>query len=411
MARLVYLHQYFCKPTMNGGVRSYEFAKRLAADGYDVHVITSDRVSEFHGWRTEQVDGFTVHWISVKYHNSFGFLSRVLAFLRFSLLSSVRALGLRADLNFATSTPLTIALPALMCRFVRGTPYVFEVRDLWPEVPIKLGYLKGAFPIWLARTLERLAYKNASAVVALSPDMVRGVVAQGSKPEKVFLIPNASDTALLRLANSDGVAEFWRQRSLDPLVQNIVVYTGTLGRVNKVSYLVDVAAASASLSSAENTRFVVFGDGAEREEIIQYAEKLGVLGNNFFVFSPVKKSELALVLAGSKLSLSLVDNIPVLWGNSANKFFDAFAAGVPIGINHGGWQADVINEYCCGLVLETFPGAAAISIDSFLSDPDRLEKAKNASVFLGGNIYARDKLYSDFLSVINGCLPRVKLQS
>lgn len=405
MTRIVYLHQYFCKPTMNGGVRSYEFARRLSLDGYDVHVITTDRDNSFKGWRSEEFDGFTIHWVSVKYNNKLGFFLRLWAFLRFSLLSLLKVISLKADLNIATSTPLTIAIPVLFAKLYKGTPYVFEVRDLWPAVPVELGYLNNKILIALARMLEWLAYSNASAVIALSPDMVKGVIARNISSDKVHLVPNASDVELLRNVDAFSVTSFWEKYGISHHASNIVVYTGTLGRVNKVSYLVDVASKSMELSGAINIKYVVFGDGAEKDSIIAYAEKLGVLNKSFFVFSPVQKSQLAFVLAGAKLSLSLVDNIPILWGNSANKFFDAFAAGIPIGINHAGWQADVINEHSCGVVLSHDAVVAASQIVTFLNDPAKVTHACAASAQLGDRNYNRAHLYSRFVSVIRQSMP------
>jgi glycosyltransferase involved in cell wall biosynthesis len=309
-------------------------------------------------------------------------------------------LQLKTDINFATSTPLTIVLPALVAKFLRRTPYVFEVRDLWPEIPIALGFLKGRAAIFFAKKLAGLAYKHASKIVVLSRDMGKGVLIYGDYEKKMVLIPNASDVALLRTKDENAVLSFWQQRNLDSRNASLVVYTGTLGRVNQVGYLVDLAAESC-IKQADNIKFVVFGDGAEKEIIIKAAKDKKVWNDNFFLFSPVSKKELAYVLGGASLSISLVDNIPILWGNSANKFFDAFAAGVPVGVNHGGWQAEVIQEFSCGLVLDYNVAESAKSLLSFLSDKDRLVQAKVQSARLGDNVYSRDVLYDQLRTVFS----------
>ena len=176
---------------MNGGIRSYEFAKRLAGSGHQVVVITSDKENEFSGWKVEAIDGFEVHWVSAKYDNSFGFVKRLWAFFKFLVFASIRICQIKSDKLFATSTPLTIAVPALIYKLVKRKPYVFEVRDVWPEVPIALGVIKNKLLIKFTYALEKLAYKHAEHIIALSPDMQRSVL-QRSASTAVSVIPNAS---------------------------------------------------------------------------------------------------------------------------------------------------------------------------------------------------------------------------
>ncbi|HHX8492643.1 TPA: glycosyltransferase WbuB, partial [Vibrio diabolicus] len=94
--KIIYLHQYFKKPSMSGGVRSYEFAKRMVNDGHEVIMITSDTVNDFSGWRVESFEGIQIHWVSVKYDNKFGFVQRILSFLKFILLSSFHILKINS---------------------------------------------------------------------------------------------------------------------------------------------------------------------------------------------------------------------------------------------------------------------------------------------------------------------------
>ena len=144
--RIIYLHQYFNTPNMSGGTRSYEMARRLVDRGHEVHMVTSSRDGKpsgrhARGW-TETVEaGIQVHWCSVPYSNHMSSRRRLGAFAKFSRLAARKATALRGDVVFATSTPLTIALPAVYAARRRSIPMVFEVRDLWPEMPIAVGAL------------------------------------------------------------------------------------------------------------------------------------------------------------------------------------------------------------------------------------------------------------------------------
>ena len=155
--KIVYLHQCVVTPDMPGGTRSYEMGRRLVEAGHEVHMITSDqsgRIGASEGWRFTEEAGIHVHWTTVPYGNEMPYGERIKAFFLFAWRSAREAARVGGDLVFATSTPLTIALPAVYAAKRCGIPMVFEVRDLWPAVPIALGALKNPLSRRLARRLE-----------------------------------------------------------------------------------------------------------------------------------------------------------------------------------------------------------------------------------------------------------------
>ena len=163
--KITYLHQYFNNLSMAGGTRSYEMARRLVAMGHEVTVITSWREPHKNSsWFESNESGIKVYWLPVVYSNNMGFLQRVIAFIKFAFFSAVKASSIESDIVFASSTPLTIALPAVFSSFRLRVPMVFEVRDLWPDMPIAMGILKNPFLIYLAKLLEVWAYRNSSAI-------------------------------------------------------------------------------------------------------------------------------------------------------------------------------------------------------------------------------------------------------
>src|SRR5690554_1131687 len=167
--KIIYLHQYFNTPQMSGGTRSYEMARRMVAAGHEVHMLTSYRDSDAleRGWFHSEESGIQVHWYPVPYSNHMGFMQRVKAFLAFALAARKKAIELEGDIIFATSTLLTIALPAVAASRKKKVPLVVEVRDLWPEMPIAMGAIKSPVLRYLAHKLARWAYRNSAAVVAL----------------------------------------------------------------------------------------------------------------------------------------------------------------------------------------------------------------------------------------------------
>lgn len=389
--RVVYLHQYFNTPEMSGGTRSYEMARRLVEAGHEVEMVTSDRdpARAGSGWRIECVDGIRVHWLPVPYGNRMGKARRIRAFLRFALGAARRAASLDGNVVFATSTPLTIALPGAWAAWRRGVPMVFEVRDLWPEMPIAVGALRNSGVQFLARALERWAYRRSARVVALSPAMAEGVAAAGVAASRIAVVPNAADLDLFDVPDSAG--EAFLERHPDLPEGPLVVYAGALGRINGVGYLVEMAGAMAGIDPSVG--FLVAGDGREREEVLRRARQLGVLGRGFHWTPPLPKAEVPALLSASTVASSLVIDLKPAWKNSANKFFDALAAGRPVLINYGGWQAELLRETGAGLVLPPGqPVRAARLLHDLLSSPTRVREMGRAARRLAEERFGRDRL-------------------
>jgi glycosyltransferase involved in cell wall biosynthesis len=400
--RILYLHQYFCPPSAPGPSRSYEFARRLIANGHQVRMITSSAALEEQYQHTRQakeveIAGIPTVVIHVPYANAFGYNARIRAFLRFAVLASFEAMRWPADVVFATSTPLTIALPGVCAARRQRIPMVFEVRDLWPEIPIAIGALKGQFPIAAARWLERFAYKHSVQIVALSPGMRDGIVRTGYPENRVHIIPNAADLDLFDVPPERG-QRFRRQFGW---LQDrpLVAYTGAIGRANGVDYLARLAAVVQKI--APEVRFLVIGEGGEKRKVQETAKNLGVLGQNFFMMEGMPKVEMPAVLSAADLASSVFIELPELWANSANKFFDALASGTPVAINYRGWQAELLKETEAGIVLDArdIEGAAK-SLVQVLEDQSWLDRAGLAARRLAEERFSRDMLAKQLEAVL-----------
>lgn len=388
--RIVYLHQYFLTPEMPGGTRSYEMARRLVAAGHEVHMITSDqRPSSGGAWRETDEAGIRVHWARVPYDNKMSFGRRLVAFARFAWMASRRAAALRGDVIFATSTPLTIAIPALVASSIRRVPFVFEVRDLWPDVPIALGAIRNPVAVRLARWLEALAYRRASHVVALAPGMRDDIIAKGIPAAKVSVIPNGCD---LDVFGQGGDARAVRDTHSWLGERRLVLFAGTIGLVNGVAYLVDVAREVKALDAG--IRFALLGAGRERESVRDLAERAGVLGVNLFMHDPVPKRRLADWLAAADMAVALFTGPRVVWKDAVqNKFFDALAAGKPIANNFDGWQSRIAAEAGVGLILDPKDaGAAARQLVHALNDAKWLAEVPARARRLAEGEFSRDRL-------------------
>ncbi len=398
--RIIYLHQYFVTPDQPYGTRSYEFGKRLVSNGHDVTMISTDFLGIYPdatGWIEASVDGMRVFRYPYRYSNEMGLFSRLSAFLKFARQAGKKAAQIGGDVVFASSTPLTIAIPGVRAAKKGRIPLVFEVRDLWPRLPIALGVLRNPLLKFLARRLEKYAYKNSERIVALCPGMKRGIVSTGYPEERVRVIPNCCDFDLFDAPpdRADALRREFSWLGSRPLV----TYTGTVGLANDVQYLVKLAAAVLPIDP--EIRFLVVGDGREKEAVRRLAAECGVLDRNFFLLPSMPKMEIVSVFAASTLPTVTLANFKELEDNSSNKFFDGLAAGKPVAINYGGWEADLLRKHDCGIVLDPdrIPEAALL-LTRRLGDPDWLRSAGRRARELGRRSFDRDTLAGQLESVL-----------
>ncbi len=400
--KLLYLHQYFLTADEPGATRSYETAKRLVARGHRVEVITSDQKAAVtdhsnSDWHTKNIDGVNVHSIRVPYNNDMNFSQRMRAFGEFALKAGSYGSALDYDLVFATSTPLTIAIPAVRLSRIRAVPMVFEVRDLWPQVPIEIGALRNPLLRRAAMRLEKYAYDNASAIVGLSPGITASIL-ERFPHAAVETISNACDTDLFSPAETIR-AHNYESRSGELPQKSLIVYAGTFGDANGVEYAVHVAKELERI--APDVALLLIGSGKNYTMVRELASQLGLLDKSVFVRESVPKKEMPHILSTAVLALSLFIDLPVLETNSANKFFDALASGTPVAINYGGWQAELINRTGCGLVLPpSEPENAALMIASFLEDESRVRDAGVAASQLAETDFSRDALVDKLAALL-----------
>src|SRR5690606_27965494 len=233
-------------------------------------------------------------------------------FFKFLWFAIFRLLKLKADVVLATSTPLTIGIPALIKKWFGKTPFIFEVRDVWPEAVIAIGAIKNKWLQKLLYRLEKLIYKNAIAIVPLSTDMQKSIVSRYPqfKEKADIVIENIAEINRFQsnpeTVDLDGIIGFQPRFS--------VLYAGTFGKVNGIHKVIELA--EKTLSIDKELVYILIGSGAEKENITQLAKDKRVLNKNVFILNPISKRELPLWYNAVSMGSSFVIDIPELWRNS-----------------------------------------------------------------------------------------------
>ena len=386
---------------MFGGTRSYEIARRLVLAGHSVMMLTTDRSRGScpkKRWHITRESDIEVHWLSVPYSNNMGYFSRIIAFAKFMFAPVWRSRNFQPDIVLASSTPLTIAVPGVIISKWRNIPFVFEVRDLWPEIPIALGIIKNPVFVFLSQKLADFAYNNSDSVIALSPQMEEGVKNRGTG-KYVKTITNGSDTNIF-LPNREKSNAFREQYGISKTC-TLITYAGTFGLVNGVSYIVQLA------KKFENDGTVVFllvGNGRDKDKVIDLADKIGCLNKNLFWIDNIPKEEMPNALAATDIAFSTIIPIKELEANSANKVFDGMASGCCIAINHKGWLKELLEENDTGISLSVDLDKAYIELQELIRDSDKLRLFKNNARKLAEKRFSHDILAKDVMAVLEKSL-------
>lgn len=372
MKKILYLHQYFNTYEMNGSTRSLEISKAFIEEGYEVEMITATRSNqkEF----PSNYLGINIKWINAPYGNELSFYMRILMFFKYVYKASYYSLTKDYDLIYCTSTPLTIGIPALLSNFFRNKKFIFEARDIWPEIPVAMKIIKNKWLILCLRKLASLCYDKSEFIITLSVDMKSEILKNYNiKTNKIIIAENGSKSTFF-IENDNFKSQFIKKHKL-PVNSKILLYPGAFGYVNEVSYLAHLAN-----YFKEEISFVVIGSGIEKEKIKNIVKTNLTLNRNFFLLDPVPKKDIFDIISISDFLISTVADIPALNQNSANKFFDGLRAGKCVLINHGGWQQDFLESTESGVRLSRNLDKASKQLMNLIENPTKLEVLKKNSI-------------------------------
>ena len=346
--KVLYFHQHFSSPNGSTGIRSYGMSRCLIDRGHEVTLICGSYLGSdtglvgpfTKGQRRGVVDGIDVIELELAYANTDGFLKRSRTFFKYVLGGLKLVFTEKYDLVFATTTPLTAGILGIVARWFRSKPFVFEVRDLWPELPRAMGVITNPFILGLMSVLEWVSYHSAHHVIALSPGIAKGIEKRGITSDKISLVPNGCDLDIF-----DTEVKAWRPDMISD-TDLLVLFAGTHGIANGLDSVLDAASVLKSRGMHE-IKFLFLGQGKLKQSLIDRAIGEGL--DNVVFHEPVDKKRLAGLMSSTDIGLQILANIPVFYyGTSPNKFFDYISAGVPVLNNYPGWLAELIDDNGCG---------------------------------------------------------------
>lgn len=401
--KVLYFHQHFVTPKGAGAIRSYAMARKLIQQGHSVTMVCGSNMtgttglegSFQKGKRRGLVDGIDVIELDLAYSNSDGFLKRIWTFLLFAMRSVWIALTEKYDLVFATTTPLTAGIPGIFARWLRRKPFVFEVRDLWPELPREMGVINNPLVLWAMGVLEWVSYRSAHRLIGLSPGIVEGIKKCGVPADRIAMVPNGCDLDIF----TDS-AEPWRPAGVEES-DLMAVFAGTHGMANGLDAVLD-AAAELKNRGRGDIKFLLIGSGKLKPELMARAERDGL--DKVIFHEPVKKNELAGLMRATDMGMQILANVPAFYyGTSPNKFFDYIAAGVPVLNNYPGWLAEMIEREQCGYAVPpATPEAFADAMERAAAEREQLPDMGQRAKALAEREFDREKMASKWVDWVVG---------
>ncbi len=394
--KILYLHQYFKIPAESAGTRSYWIALELIKEGHSVIMVTSRNVQN-ELIEEKMIDGIDLIYIRNSYSSDMSVTRRLVSFFIFMVAASFIALRQRGiDLVYATSTPLSVGVPALITRFFKRIPFIFEVRDLWPEFPFQMGAVKNKLSKYILKSYEKRIYEKAIHIIALSPGMKDGIVSTGVDPAKVTVIPNMSKTDKFypRKPDHNIMSHF----GLSP-GKFKVIHFGAMGLANGLEYLID-AAKIMKEKRYDNIEIIILGDGMVKSALQKEVQKYNL--SDIVIFIEYQPMDLTSEIVNCcDCSVVTFKNLPVLQTNSPNKLFDSLSAAKPVIVNSAGWTKQMVESNQCGLYAN--PEKPSDFVDAVLllkNNKDLAQRMGTNSRMLAKKKYNKSILCNELVQVI-----------
>ncbi len=405
--KILLLHQYFLEEDDPGGSRFNEMTKQWSEQGHNITVIAgmmhyngSQKRAEYKGkWFKRKRHGKVEVWrthVSENYNSSF--IGRFWGYFSF-IISSLWAGLFKAkdnyDIILITSPPLFLGITACVLSKFKKIPFVFEVRDLWPESAIDTGVVTNKLAINMAFRLEAFIYKKATLINVLTPAFRDTLVNKKQiANEKVVMIPNAADFSLSEnILNSFDTYQF--RKTLNWENRFVITYVGAHGVANHLEQILGTA----DLLRDTNVLFILIGSGMEKHKLKVLAQSMKLMNVQFF--DAVAKAEVFKYIAASDMGTSVLKKADTFKTVFSNKTFDYMACKKPVLMAIDGVSRELIEEAKAGMFIEPEnPQDFANKIKLYISNPERVvQEGENGYLYAKKN-FDRKVLANNYVSIL-----------
>jgi glycosyltransferase involved in cell wall biosynthesis len=398
--RILFLSDNFPPEVNAPATRSFEHCREWARQGADITVITCapnfPQGVVYPGYRNklchkERVDGIEVIRVWTYITANEGFLKRTADYMSFAISSFLNGLFCKADVIIATSPQFFTTWAAYGLSVCKRRPWIFELRDLWPESIKTVGAMHQGLILDILEKAELFLYHRADKVVALTPAFKKNLIARGVPGSKVAVVPNGANLEKLRPMDRD--RDLLEQLGLDG--KFLIGYIGTHGMAHSLEFIVSCL----NKIRDKSIHFMFIGDGARKAQIVRLAREKRLSNATFL--KPIPKDEVPRYMSIIDAALVPLKRSDTFKTVVPSKIFEAAGMQKPILLGVDGQAREIIESYGAGIYFEPEVEEEFIRAVDILSRDKKLYTHLQEGGARLARAYDRKKLARQMLALLD----------
>lgn len=349
--KLLFLTDNFPPESNAPASRTYEHCKQWVQMGMEVTVITCapnfPYGKTYQGYKnklyqTEVMDGIKVIRVWSYMTENKGVVKRVFDYMSYAFSAFIAGLFVKTDLIVATSPQLFATLGGCALAKVKRKPWIFELRDLWPEGIKDHGAIKKDYLLNFLTKMELCLYRKATHIVTVTEGLKENLSSRGIEPNKIDIVTNGANMELFRPLAKDQVL----LKNLNLEGKFIVGYIGTHGMAHGLEFIME------SLSEFQNSQvhFLFVGTGAKKEATVKKAKALEL--KNVTFLDPVPKAEVSKYISIVDVALVPLTKTVIHASLIPSKIFESAAMQKPMLLGVEGEARNIVEKYNAGIAFE-----------------------------------------------------------
>ena len=402
--KIILFHQYFLGKNDPGGSRWNQLTKYFTEDKIstidvmagNIHYATGKQVGENIWYNKEQIDeNIVVHrsWTYSGYNANF--IGRLIGYFSYMFSSLWQALFIKKpDVIIVTSPSLFVGVSALILAKLKRVPFVFEVRDLWPESAIATGVLTNKYLVGMLYYLEKKLYKHAEKIIVLTPAFKKDIEKRFPLyHDKIEIVTNAADFDLMK----PDMKENWVRKEYGWGSKKVFAYFGTHGLANDLMQIVEVAR---RLKDNHAVLFVLIGDGMQKPLLKEKSKEYGC--DNIQFIDSVSKDKVGDFINASDVCMAILKKTDTFKTVYPNKIFDYMSCKKPSLVTIDGITRELIENSASGYYSEPENADAFYKVvEKFLSADDKeMQEMGESGYKYVQKHFDRNKLAKRYMNII-----------